>query len=98
MRRSSSAAAADDAQRRGAAGGLGVLGLAVGEGGTEERTRGRRRRRASAALSFGGEGKTVHTEVRWPPIRLQVGHGRRLTYKMTYFKQVQNCNGTSAVT
>jgi hypothetical protein len=54
----------------------------------------RRRRR----LSFGGEGKPVHTEVRWPPIRLQVGHGRRLAYKMVYFKQVQNCNGTSAVT
>jgi hypothetical protein len=45
-----------------------------------------------------GEGKPVHTEVRWPLIRLQVGHGRRLAYKMAYFKQVRNCNGTSAVT
>jgi hypothetical protein len=43
-----------------------------------------------------GEGKPVHTEVRWTPIRLQVGHGRRLAYKMAYFKQVQNCNGTNA--
>jgi len=54
-------------------------------------------RKVSAVLSFGGEGISVHTNIRGPPVRLQVGHGRRRAYKMACFKQVQNCNGTSIV-
>ena len=53
--------------------------------------------KVSAVLSFGGEGISVHTNIRGPPVRLQVGHGRRRAYKMACFKQVENYNGTSIV-
>jgi hypothetical protein len=43
------------------------------------------------------KGNLVHTNIRAPPIRLQVGHGRLQTYIMAFFKQVRNCNGTSIV-
>jgi hypothetical protein len=43
------------------------------------------------------KGNLVHTNIRPPPIRLQVGHGRRRAYIMAFFKQVRNCNGTDIV-
>jgi hypothetical protein len=34
------------------------------------------------------KGNLVHTNIRPPLIRLQVGHGRRQAYIMAFFKQV----------
>jgi hypothetical protein len=62
------------------------------------RSNGRRRRdRVSAALSIEVRGRTVHTEIQWPPIHLQVGQERHHVYKMASFKEVRNYNGTGTL-
>jgi hypothetical protein len=43
------------------------------------------------------EGNLVHTDIRYPSIRLTMGQSRLQTYIMAYFKHLQSSNGSGII-